>query len=449
MRRRLLHDERGVALLIVVFVSAILLVLAVTLVDTLRSESDRSVHSSYRAGAFEAAEAGVDDYIAKLIDDRSYYLHYVHDGESTRREAGGTDVNAGSNWQYGLVWTYPSGKNAWRQLGNGYEYNLQITPPSATSKLVGIIATGRPVGSASTGDWRVLEAKIRPSSVADYYRMVDGDVGFGSTTSTYGQVYAKGTISHSGTAYDNLYSEESITGNPTMVNGAKKYDSSTIRSQIKTPINFSAFLASVADIERAADTGGVYLDDPSVNVWRIVFQPNGNLLIRKCSKNNGQDIAAANPSCGSTDTTYAMPSNGAIYVAQPVLVWGQINGRATVASASEVVIGGDISYVQSGDDVLGLIAVDDVVIAQYAPNNLTWRAGVIAQSGTWKTYSQDGSHSTMNFTGSSATADGGSMTMFSTRNYSYDSTLQYLPPPWFPTLEDAYTVLFFRELPPA
>ena len=32
------------------------------------------------------------------------------------------------------------------------------------------------------------------------------------------------------------------------------------------------------------------------------------------------------------------------------------------------------------------------------------------------------------------------MTMFQTRVYQYDDSLAYLQPPWFPTLDDAFTV---------
>jgi hypothetical protein len=53
----------------------------------------------------------------------------------------------------------------------------------------------------------------------------------------------------------------------------------------------------------------------------------------------------------------------------------------------------------------------------------------------------------MTFTGSTATSDGGSMGMFQTRIYQYDDSLFYLPPPWFPVIEDAYTTLLVRELP--
>jgi hypothetical protein len=90
----------------------------------------------------------------------------------------------------------------------------------------------------------------------------------------------------------------------------------------------------------------------------------------------------------------------------------------------------------------------DVTVAAWVPTNLDWRGAVIAQNGTWKGAGSTTNHDTMNFTGSSATQDGGSWSgMFDTRNYYYDDTLLYLPPPWYPTVEDAYTIVSFRELP--
>ncbi len=41
------------------------------------------------------------------------------------------------------------------------------------------------------------------------------------------------------------------------------------------------------------------------------------------------------------------------------------------------------------------------------------------------------------------------MSQFQTRVYNWDTSLSYLQPPWFPTIDFAYTVLLFRELPPS
>jgi hypothetical protein len=40
------------------------------------------------------------------------------------------------------------------------------------------------------------------------------------------------------------------------------------------------------------------------------------------------------------------------------------------------------------------------------------------------------------------------MGLFNSRVYQYDQSLLYLPPPWFPTVQDAYTVVLSREIAP-
>jgi hypothetical protein len=443
-RRDILRREDGVAMLLVLFIVAFVSLLSLLLINTVRGEGDRSSHAVWREASFQAAEAGINDYAAKLVDDRLYYLHYVHPGEATREEPGGTQVSAGAAWAYDLDWTYPSGSDTWRQLPNGYEYSLQITAPDATAPYVRIVATGRKTGT--TTDMRVIETYIRPSSLADFYRVVNGDVSWGAGATTNGKIYANGDIDHDGIATANIYAEGNITGSYTLQNGAQTYDHNTIRTQIKNPINFNNFLTSFVDIQRAAQLGGIHLDDPTKAGWKLVFQSGGTVTVQSCQQTSGDDVAETAPTCG-TATTHGVPANGAIYAAQTAVVSGAVNGRVTVASNDDIVVADNISYVAENDDVLGLAAKNDLVIAKYTPYNMDWRASVLAQSGTWKTYTQDGSHGNMLFRGSSATNLGGSLTMFQTRDYGYNQSLQYLPPPWFPTIEEAYTVVLFRELP--
>ncbi|MCL4291303.1 MAG: hypothetical protein KJ051_13660 [Thermoleophilia bacterium] len=442
--RALIRREDGIALVLVVSLYALLILLAVTLLATVQGEASRSEQGLKRGTAFQAAEAGVDDFLAKLVDDPSYYSHYVHPGEATREEPGGAQAPAGSVWGYDLAWTYPNGNDTWRPLTNGYEYSLRIAPPSAGSKVIQVIATGRKSGT-TTGS-RTVEALVRPSSLADFYRVVNGNVSWGSGATTNGKIYANGNIDHDGIATANMYAEGSVTGSYTLQNGAEVYNSSTIRTVIKNPINFSDFLTSFVDIQRASQLGGVYLNDPTKAGWKLVFQSGGTVSIQSCQQTGGRDVADAAPTC-SGSTTLAVPSNGAIYSAQTAIVSGQVNGRVTVASNDDIVIAGDITYLSANDDVLGLAAQNDVVIARYVPYNLTWYASVLAQTGTWRTFTADGSHGTMTFRGSAATNLGGGMTMFQARDYGYRDELQFLPPPWFPTIEEAYTVALFRELP--
>jgi hypothetical protein len=447
----------------------------VTLLDLVGGESTRAAHSSFKDGSYQAAEAGLDDYVTKLVEDNLYYLHYVHPGESTRKDTpSGTNVvvsgscsaaskPAAAAWAYSKQWTYPNGKDRWCQLGNGYEYNLEVFPPTGPTNLltrsVQIIATGRKVGS--TIDRRVIQEYIKLSSVADYYRMVNGPVSWGSGANTYGEIYAKGAVTHDGDAYANIYSEASVSGSVVMHNGAAKYSPSTspgIRTVIPQPIDFTQFLNSLSDINRAAGNAGVVLTPAAgYTATKVLFKSDGTFTTWSCKPSSGTDIAANVPTCvtltppGCSAGTCTMPTNGAIYSADTVIVadassTDTVNGRVTVASNDDVVVGGNLVYATPGDDVLGLDANNDVVIAAYAGNPLTWNAAVLAQNGTWKTDTQGGS-GTMNFTGAAVTQDGGSLTQYSTRNYNYDSNLQFLPPPWFPMVNDDYTITLFRELP--
>ncbi len=472
--RNTLRAEGGFAMVMVIGMIALLSVLAVTLMDVMQGEASRSRTEVKRDAAFQAAEAGVDDYIAKLIDDRLYLDHFVHPGEATRRSTtSGRLVSATQPWLQsdGSAWTYPAGKDRWygaAQLGNGYEYNLEVFPPSALSPLIRIIATARPANDTNVQDWREIETLVRPSSVSDYQMVADADITYGSTATTYGKIYTgidgnnvAHSVRHDGRAYGDLYAEGSVSGNTNLMNGAKRYDPTTspnIRTVIRTPINFNNFLASLVDIRSAAGAGGIVEDNPAVDAWWLTFQSSGLVTVQSCTKNSGKPIGDRLPTCGP-GSPLTIPANGAIYVGQPVIVSGTVNGRVTIGSAVDVYPGGNLGYAQPGDDVLGLVASHSVIVPQWAPATLSWGAATIAQSGTFRSYGYDGQTglaepdyvgngrlTSMTFTGSTATYGGGSMGLFQTRTYQYDSSLLYLPPPWFPTLQDAYTIVLSREL---
>ncbi len=458
MRRLAAKDESGLALVMVIAMVALLGALAVGLLDLVVSETQRSSQAVKRDGSLQAAEAGLDEYISKLVEDNSYYLHIVQAAEPTRKESNGTLITGsgsqGTDWDGELTWTYVGSKH-WVSVGNGYEYSLQVAPPTATATGVLITAWGRPANDTNTGDWRALQSSVRPSSVSDFQMMANADITYGTTATTNGKIYAgidssgvKHNVTHNGTAYGDIYAEGSVLGTPTMMNGAKKYGSSTIRSVIANPVSFSGFLVSLVNLQSHAQFGGIYLNDATKDAWKLVFQSNGTVTVQSCTKSGGNNVAYVAPTCGSV-TTYNVPANGAIYSGQSVIVSGTVKGRVTVGSNNNVIIGDNLNYLLGGTDVLGLVAQNDVIVAQYVPTNLTWWAACIAETGQFTSYSQDGSHGTMTFNGGVATNKGGAMSMFATRFYNYDPNLLYRSPPWFPTVGDAYTVLMEREIPAA
>ena len=474
MVARTARTEDGFAMVLVLGMIVLLSVLAISLIDVMQGEASRSRTELKHDTAYQAAEAGVDDYIAKLIDDRLYLSHFVHPAESTRYSPSSMRyVAAAQPWQQadGSTWTYPNGKDAWfgsTQLGNGYEYNLEVYPATQLSPLIRIVSTARPTGDTDVRDWREVETLVRPSSVSDYQMVADADITYGATATTYGKIYAgidgnnkAHTVKHDGVAYGDVYAEGGVSGNTRLMNGATRYDLTTspgIRSAIRTPINFNNFLASLVDIRSAAGAGGIVEDNATVDAWWFTFQPNGQVNVQSCAKNGGKPIGDKLPTCGAP-TALNLPQNGAIYVGQSVIVSGTVNGRVTIGSAADIYPGATLAYAQSGDDVLGLVASHSLIVPQWAPSTLSWRAATIAQSGTFRSYGWDGQLGTsepdfigngklssMTFTGSTATYGGGSMGLFAARTYQYDTALLYLPPPWFPTLQDAYTIVLSREL---
>jgi hypothetical protein len=232
---------------------------------------------------------------------------------------------------------------------------------------------------------------------------------------------------------------------------AQKYDKDTnpsIRTVIKSPISFASFLISLSQIQAAATAGGVYLNAPGY-VWWLKFSNNGTFTTQQCTGSSPEDNQ---PSCGAASSPVAIPSNGAVYAAQTVIVSnattnGGVKGRVTVASSGDVVIADNIGPVTAGVDILGLVAADNMWVAAWCPNQLTWSAATIAQTGVWSSATQSQRPGTsMVFTGSTATEDGGAMNMFASRTYNYEPSLLYLQPPWFPLISDSLTTILFREL---
>ena len=499
MRLRALKGESGNAMVLAVFMLAALTLLSVTLVNAVQGNSTRSAQGVHQDATLQAAEAGIDDYVGKMLVDNQFFLHNVAAGESTRC-SGSQRVSSTPTdfvqWSLGTSWSYCNGKDNWRPARdkddnrNGYEYTLQIIPPSPTQPWVDIIVTGRKQGT--TGPVRVLEERVRPSSVAEFQMLANADIEYGSTAVTRGKVYvgidssghAHSVTYDSGSkAYADVYAEGQVYGNP-MVSPAKAYDKDSnpnIRSVIKTPVSFTSFAASLTTIQSVAstDSPSMSFDDSSKDAWQLTFNSNGTVSIQSCVKYYTTDrygrktyypLDQYAPTCGSA-TTYNVPTKGAIYTAQTAIIVGGssscsdpdlgslpgascVSGRVTVASNDDIVIGDNIGHLSDGDDVLGLIG-NNVLVAQWAPCPLKWRAATIAQTDKWTSAdSWTGNDpqtcsSSMTFTGSSATNLGGSMSQFSSRQYNYDTSLSYLDPPWFPTIDTAYNVLLFRELPPA
>ena len=224
-------------------------------------------------------------------------------------------------------------------------------------------------------------------------------------------------------------------------------------------------------------------ESPAYNVtaWKLVFLTNGTVQISSCKK---APIAGSSPTtyyedydgltapvCGHTVTKTVPPLQGAIYSDTDIIVSGVVNGTLTVGSGADIIYGGNLTYTQNGADVIGLEAQGTIYIARWAPDangDITIYGAQFARTGPWtadpKTPcasglpTSNGCHSvcttsskcTMTIYGSSALEGNGNAismsAMFNHRNYNYDPNLLFLPPPFWPSLGNAFTILVQREL---
>ena len=329
------------ALATVVSMVAILTVLAVALIDQVTNETTRAASAAKSDAVYQAAEAGINDYIAKLTEDSQYYDHCVAKGESTRR-GNGVDVPASTNtasclpggesfWKAGVSWTYPYGKNRWfggtgNAFGNstalrGYAYNLMVTPPSkaAGTDYLTIVSTGCRVvdmnaatlqcDTSRTGaPKRALEVRIRPKTPADFQYIVppmdSNDPCYASNI--YGTMYSSGSIYTCGAhVYGLLEAENYVSGSGYTLMGSTSriYDKNhpDIRSVVKNPFAITDFGASPSSIKRLAGTNVPTTDfeDAGAVAWRINFASTGNVQAWKCVYQSGAfDPASSQPFCG-------------------------------------------------------------------------------------------------------------------------------------------------------
>lgn len=476
--------QAGVSLITTMAMTGVLALLVLASLSFARSSNQQTARQGRTDIALQVADAGVNQYASRLVEDPRYYDHWVDTAEDPRIDPYGAVHAPGTAWTPGVSWTYAGPSQTWSQIQNARfgtaAYSLRISPPASGSDLVTIQSTGQSNRDSPKPVTRSVQSQIHPSSIADFQIISNATIHYGTTATTTGKLYSAVDINHEGVAKAPAYAQHyvcstgsstgcSSSSRPSSVYQAGAYDSVTnpsFQKKFPTPIDFSQFTQSLLDIKDAATTGGTAWNDPTASAWEVQFLADGRARVFKITNTSDPGQSINTMGCPATVN---VPANGAMYFEQSVIVSDAtnktdtcsatvgprasiVNGRVTIATKGNVYIGGNISYASSGDDVLGLIAANEVIITKYTPSVLTWRAASLAQSGQWRTYqgNSDGNHSSMTYTGSQTTSDGGYASMFNTRTYQYDDTLQRLRPPFYPILEGSWNTYYWREvLPPA
>lgn len=200
------------------------------------------------------------------------------------------------------------------------------------------------------------------------------------------------------------------------------------------------------DLRTAAVQDGLHLSGPTT----VVLNSDGTMNVTNSQR-------------GWNNYNTSLPANGALFVTGGNLtVSGTLNGQLTMGTNRDVVVAGNILYVDdprlkpNSDDMLGLIAERDVIISQSAPYNVEVDASIMAlddnfivenwwkgpAKGTLTVYGgiiQDERGPVGTFSGST----GKKLSGYS-KNYLYDTRLANSPPPFYPTTGD-YISLSWKE----
>lgn len=472
--------------------------------------------------AFNIAEAGINYYLWHLSHNATDYK----DGQSTPTTP---DPLLG----YGpYVHTYYDDNAV-----NQGTFTLWIKPQGNGSTIADIRAIGKINGSNIT---RTIQAQIGAASFASYAVVSDGALWFGNTETADGPVHSNVGVRMDGASNDTVSSSNAtyVPSSQLGGNGSTTRPGVWCHSSVTTPVDcdsrnksdwvypstsvdFNQVSSALCNIKKTAfasvaataslagqasactNTGAsrtaAYLPQrsSSANDSRgYLIELNADGTYNLSTVNNVNDTTsgyAAALNRSSVATNIAVPSSGVIFVEDNVWVRSNptYHGRLTIASGrlatsttTSITVAGNLAYsTKNGDDALGLVAEESVLIAPFAAPStgnftLEVNAAMLAQAGDVMypsnyTFSNQncargwvGTNQRLNFYGSVATrqtwtwswqrssscgdsaydsASGYHISGFKNNTTSYDYNLLYAPPPSYP-VTGGYNILQWREV---
>ena len=445
-------------MVLVVIITSFMTLLSVLLINQVRSESNRGARATWSQASFQAAEAGARrlrlqarrrprllpplrapggvDAFAVGGRQRAAFIRLLgprlrRQDESRRRLGVLPDVDVPDR-QGPLV---PADE---RLLLQPPDLSAGHAEPTTSVRIVG---TGRR-SMSSTEDMRALESYVRPSNLADFYRFSDATSR--STPRPSGRSTRTATSSTRGRRTPTF--RRGLRHRATQHGGRRQiYQNGNFAGKIKNhPIDFSKFLVSLTDIKRAAQVGGVYLNQAGATCWTIDFSSAAAPSPRRPARARTSELDSAD--LRRRDHVQRSHERRHLH-RRHAIVSGQVNGRVTVGSGENIIVK-TTSPRHGGDDVLGLVAYSDLWVAHtrrradvdMPPSSSRQTRGTPRARPTDR--QQDDLHRLRR------NGDRRQLHPVREPHLPPHPNLQFLSPPWFPAVDDTYTATFFREVEP-
>jgi len=417
----MLRGDEGLAMAMVVAVSAILFVLLTALVTVTVQRGSTSLVHQQHAEILDVADAGIAAYIQKLQGQWYYY-------ETTPTITGTS--------------------------GDG-SFTVTATPPPSGSSTVRLDALAK---IPSQGLSRHVVAYVKPPSFADYAVVIDNPgatYSIGADATFWGKVHANGSVDNAGVCNGTVSAVTKITG-------SGDFNGSPEKVCPADQIDFTTVTTDLSDIKTLATAQSAYF--PALGNWTTnkpylgyYVEFAGNTF--KVRKIRDISTTSTNPStCWTVETTtqvVSIPPSGTVFFEnEPIWVSGTYSKSVTIgdscatsagsnnaagASNSAVYLWDDLLPVDPSDDkqLLGIVTPGDISVTPWlaaSPTSFTIQAALLSQYGSIHGDKANGSNkSRMDMIGSRAfKIQGGFNSSYNTRNFSWDDRFSRGIPPLFP-----------------
>jgi Tfp pilus assembly protein PilX len=435
-RRRPGFDDRGFALIAILFLTMVITLIGLAFYQVAGYEIHRAQYQRDYAQAFWAAETGLDRTVVSL---------------------------AGRNqppWS-----TEQTFRN--EVVGNG-TYDVEIIPDPANTvnveKLFTIRSTGRSGRAA-----RVLEEVVRMEGFNRYgyftnqevsstsgnaiYFLTGDDVG--GRTHTNGIFYINGSPQFRGPVST---ASNYMVGNPDI----RVYGPGGWPAGANHPVFHEGLTLGIPSIDLPADTGDLRdaAQDGGLNLTG-----NYELMLGR----NAQGEISYRPLSGGawSDVQVSSLGSGVVHVTGNAQLSGVLDGELTVGASGTIEIIGDVRYASAhpgtgkpnagSDDILGIVAGKNVVVRDLPATNgnVVIDATIMAlgTSFTAENYNSGSPRGTLHVWGGLIQDRrgpvgffrGSSLTSGYIKDYHYDERMSIKPPPQFP-LTGVYSRISWKEM---
>lgn len=473
--------------------------------------------------AFNIAEAGMN-----------YYLWHLNHNATDYKDGGTTPTTPDPNLGYGPYTHNYIDSNAVNQG----TYTLWVKPAGAGSTVVTVRSIGQ---AAGTGIKRTVQAQIGSPSFASYAVASDSSLWFGNTETADGPVNSNQGVRMDGPSNSTVSSANATYVPPLSLGGdGSSHPGVWCKSTVTTPVNcntrsksawiypvplidFNQVTSSLCTMKKVAFAANAstaalasqanactqvpatrtssYLPQRSTTYsstrgYLILLNSDGTYNLYNVNSEN--DTLTPYTSALSTQlvaSNIVVPSSGVVFAEDNVWVLSNptYHGRLTIAAGklassnastyANINIAGPIIYsTKNGNDALGLVAQDSVILEPYAPpktgafnfevdgallaqSGEVWYPGTYASSTQRCTRGWTAANQTFSFYGSVATrqdwtwtwlnggpcgdasfdASNGYISGIENNKTQYDYNLEYAPPPSYP-LTSGYNILSWREI---